>query len=88
MMGWTHLTGTTMSLVSGDPGVPMSHTDSVKPPPRRIVVYGRHHCCFELPPDDGAELPMVAHHDGPGRRGQGGRQVGCERWRKVEQGPN
>jgi hypothetical protein len=28
LVGWTHLSGTTMSLVSGDRGVPMSH----KPP--------------------------------------------------------
>jgi hypothetical protein len=28
LVGWTHLSGTTVSLVGGDPGVPMSH----KPP--------------------------------------------------------
>jgi hypothetical protein len=28
LIGWTHLSGTVVSLVGGDPGVPMSH----KPP--------------------------------------------------------
>jgi hypothetical protein len=28
LVGWTHLSGTAVSLVGGDPGVPMSH----KPP--------------------------------------------------------
>jgi hypothetical protein len=26
LVGQTHLSGTTMSLVGGDPGIPMSHT--------------------------------------------------------------
>jgi hypothetical protein len=25
LVGWTHLSGTAVSLVGGDPGVPMSH---------------------------------------------------------------
>jgi hypothetical protein len=27
LVGWTHLLGTAMSLVGGDPGVPMFHSD-------------------------------------------------------------